>query len=307
MNKKISSIFEQQWLWKVFSVKKIDIWFTNIIYEVNEKFIVKICKKIKNQKNFEKEVFLYKLFSDKIQVPKIIHFDKTKKYIKKYFYICNKIEGDNLYSTWHLLKEPERKNIIKKLCDTLKVINSYWIEEYKNEYQISDEINWEKFIVSGIKKYLKKVKDRNILEYKVIEDIENYVSENKYVLKDKKIWIVYWDAHFDNILVKDSKIVWILDFEWMELMSIDYVLDLVFRMEKYPHIYVSKEENEKLIDKEHYKNLVTYYKEFYPELFDFKEINKRVALYSIRYDLRLLLKFPKVNSLKMRLLENLKV
>jgi hypothetical protein len=82
---------------------------------------------------------------------------------------------------------------------------------------------------------------------------------------------------------------------------------LVFRMEKYPHIYVSKEENEKLIDKEHYKNLIKYYKEFYPELFYFKEIEKRVALYSIRYDLRLLLDYPHVISLRKRLLDNLNI
>ncbi len=308
MNRKLQTIFKEKWLLdEIFEIKKIDIWFTNDIFEVNGKYIVKICKKAKNQKNFEKEIFLYRFFSNKIQVPKIIYFDKSKKIINKYYYICNKIEGDNLYSKWHILKEYERKSIIKKLCDILKIINSYWVDEYKNKYWINKDIDWDKIILFDIKKYLKQVKNRNILEDWVIRQIKKYISENKNVLKDKKIWIVYWDVHFDNILVKDSKIVWILDFEWMELMSIDYVLDLVFRMEKYPHIYVSKEENEKLIDKEHYKNLIKYYKEFYPELFYFKEIEKRVALYSIRYDLRLLLDYPHVISLRKRLLDNLNI
>ncbi len=113
-------------------------------------------------------------------MPKIIYFDKTKKDIKKIFYICNKIEGDNLYSIWPILKESERKNIIKELCNILKVINSYWVNEYKQEYWAGNEINWEKFIISDIKNYLKKAKEMAILEDNIIEEIKNYVSENRY-------------------------------------------------------------------------------------------------------------------------------
>ncbi len=307
MEDKIINIFVELWLEKVIEIKKIDIWFTNDIFIVNDKYIIKICKKSGNQKNFEKEVFLYNLFSDKILVPKILYYDKSKKLINKHYYICNKIEGDNLYSVWHLLKETERKKFIKELCEILKIINSYWIDEYKNKYWVNENFNWESQIISDLKKYLKKIEEKKFLEDELINKIKKYITENKGILKDKKVAIVYWDAHFDNILVKNWKIVWILDFEWMELLSIDYILDLIFRMEKYPHVYVSNEENEKLINIEDYRNMVSYYKEFYPELFDFKFINKRVAIYSIRYDLKLILDYPHVKSLRKRLMDNLNI
>ncbi len=156
--------------------------------------------------------------------------------------------------------------------------------------------------ISGL---LEEVEKRAILDAETLGVIRKYIDENQDALREEKFGIVYWDVHFDNILVKDGKITGILDFEGSELMSIDYVLDLANRMQNYPAIYASRDEDEENIRVEDYANIMQYYSEFYPELFDFDDIKKRIALYAIRYDLRLLLKFPNSEDLKERLLGNL--
>ena len=129
-----------------------------------------------------------------------------------------------------------------------------------------------------------------------MQKIQKFVDENKYVLDEGKVSLVYWDAHFDNILVKDNKIVGILDFERTELASIDFVLDILKRMMDNPKKYMS-EESEKFAKKEDYENLLDWFREFYPELFDFKELEKRLDLYDLECNMKLLLSFPEENEL----------
>jgi hypothetical protein len=97
--------------------------------------------------------------------------------------------------------------------------------------------------------------------------------------------LTYYDPHFDNFIVKNKKIVAMLDFERTDVFSIDYVLDLVHRMVTEPKKYAS-ESAESLIKPEDYANLMELYKEYYPELFIFKKMDTRIALYAITSDLR---------------------
>lgn len=304
MHAKFTKIFETLWLPSITSVREIEIGFTNKVYAINEQYIVKLCTKVENEASFEKEAFLYRLFSEKLPVPKIIHFDNSKTLIDCDYYVCNKIEGDNLYSVWHTLSEEKRKAVIGELCGYLKIINSHEADEFIAAYGKPGG-TWQERIMNEISEFLEEVEKRAILDAETLGVIGKYIDENQDALREEKLGIVYWDVHFDNILVKDGKIAGILDFEGSEIMSIDYVLDLANRMQNYPSIYVSRDEDEENIRTEDYANIMQYYSEFYPELFDFDDIKKRIALYAIRYDLRLLLKFPDSEDLKERLLGNL--
>jgi hypothetical protein len=81
------------------------------------------------------------------------------------------------------------------------------------------------------------------------------------------------------------------------LASIDFVLDVVKRMVDYPKKYASAR-NEKFAIKKDYKELMKWYKEFYPELFEFKNLDLRLNLYSIEHDLDTLIGWPKAEKLK---------
>ena len=117
-------------------------------------------------------------------------------------------------------------------------------------------------------------------------------------------WLVYWDAHFDNILVSNNKIVGLLDFERTKLASVDFVLDIVSRMVSQPKKYMSKS-GEKYAKKKDYAKLLVWYEEFYPELFMFDNLDKRLLLYSIGHDLAELLDWPKSESIKKKLMKSI--
>jgi len=301
MDKKIiEKIFTENNLGEIKSIKKIEVGFTNKVYSINDDFILKVCEDKTNEENFEKEVFFYDFFKDKIPVPKVIFYDNSKSIYNKFFIIYPKIQGDNLYAKWHLMSNNERKDIIGQLCDFLKVINNADYSKFVEKFKISNTINWKKSIESKIQKSLQELKTRKILSEEFVKKIQKFVENNKSVLDEQKISLVYWDAHFDNILVKDNKVIGILDFERTELASIDFVLDILKRMMNYPKKYMS-EESEKFAKKEDYKNLLDWFQEFYPELFDFKELEKRLDLYDIESNLKGLIGWPNVIELKQQL------
>ena len=47
------------------NIEKINVGFTNTIYDVDNKFIIKICTNIHNEENFKKEIEFY---SNKINI-----------------------------------------------------------------------------------------------------------------------------------------------------------------------------------------------------------------------------------------------
>ncbi len=287
----VEKIFAEHSLGKVESVVNIEIGFTNKVYLVNDAFIFKVCEDESNEQKFEIEVFFYNFFKDKIPVPKISVFDKSKKIYGKFFMIYPKIEGDNLYSKWHLLNNDQRKIIISQLCDILKVINKSPYDEFRQKFDINFSDNWHDKILNQIQNSLKKIEARKLLSPEFIKVIKKFVDDNHHVLKEQKLALLYWDAHFDNILVQDTKIVGILDFERTDVSSIDFVLDTVKRIVEYPKKYMS-EKFEKFAKKEDYAHLLDWFLEFYPELFEFENLDKRLDLYAVEHDLDTLIWYP---------------
>jgi len=298
MNQKvIKSIFLKYKFGQVKSIKKIEIGFTNKVYLIDDKYILKVCEDLENEDNFEKEVFFYNFFNEKIPVPKIRFFDNSKMIYDKYFMIYNKIEGDNLYSQWHLMNDSERKDIIKQLCVILRTINKSSYKNFTHQFKLHSSFNWHDKVLYNIKKSLKKIKQKKLLSRKTIEKINSFVKKNHAVLSEQKMALVHGDVHFDNILVKKNKIFGILDFEKMDLYSLDFTLDVIKRMVDYPKKYISKD-FEKYVKKEDYSQLLICFKEFYPELFDFKNLDKRLDLYALEYELATLLNWPNSKEVK---------
>ncbi|MAG77639.1 MAG: hypothetical protein CL811_12865, partial [Colwelliaceae bacterium] len=200
-------------------------------------------------------------------------------------------------SKWHLLKNKERKEIVKQTCKYLKIINNSNYKNFIKRFKINCPINWQNKILTRIKKHLDKAEKRKLLKKDLIENIKEFVELNKKSLRKQKMALVYWDIHFDNILINNKKIVGILDFERTELASIDFTLDIVKRMVDYPKKYMA-EKFEKLARKKDYEKLLNWFEEFYPDLFKFKDLDSRLALYSLEHDLDTLLWYPKSKDVR---------
>jgi aminoglycoside phosphotransferase (APT) family kinase protein len=293
----LNKIFTYHSLIKPNSFNKIESGFTNQVYLIDDIFILKICSDKNNERAFRQEAILYRYFIGKLPVPELILYDDSKKVFKKNFMIYYKIKGDTLYSIWHNLSQETRRDLVKQLCKLLKKINSTNFKELPKELGFKTQIDWKNFMLSKIETYLSISQIMGTLSHAEITKIKNFVNFNAGVLEKQELALVYWDPHFDNVLVKDNKIVGLIDFERTQIASIDFVLDTVKRMVDFPKKYMSQS-LELLANAEDYQDLLVWYEEFYPELFSFTNLKRRLDLYAIAHDLEDLENWPVTQSIK---------
>jgi aminoglycoside phosphotransferase len=312
MYKRFLTRFQIEKIFKTYGLETVEVvkhinnpGMKNSVHIINDKYVLKVCNTA-NHKDFKKELRLYRFFQNKIPVPKIIASDTRKEVFSRSFEIYQIIQGDNLFSQWHQLTNPQRAKIIKQISDIIKVINTVDYHKLPAEFNIFTRKNWYETKYQDIIFYLSRVEKRKILTKGSIQVIRRFVEKHRKVLKAQKLGLTYWDIHFDNFLVKGTKVVGVLDFDGVAVMSIDYALDSIRRLTSYPQIYAS-ETNEHLVKKADYNSVMKLFKEYYPELFNFPNLSRRIDLYSIEYDIGLLLQFPKAQQLRDRLSKTLRV
>lgn len=267
-------------------IEKINVGFTNTIYNINDSFIVKICTNINNEIKFQKEIDFYKTNRENNLIPKLYYSNTDKKDIPYFYEIIEKVDGVSLYNVWHTFSEKQMEEIIKQLCIAMKSIHS----------NIGESYDWTKEISDSFASLYEKAKKLNIFnqgELKLLDyayaKFEKYLASNDFVL-------IHNDLHFDNILFSDGKIK-LIDFERSMYAPRDFELDILYRMIRKPWKFAS-EETEQYTNLSHYSNIMTYIEKYYPEIVNIPDLYRRLAIYDIVYFLKHLIQHPDIEELK---------
>ena len=272
-------------------VNKINIGFTNTLYSINDKYIVKICTNINNEKNFQKEVNFYNSNKENNLIPKLFFSDTNKRTIPYMYEILEKIDGVSLYDVWHKLDESEREDIIRQLCDAMKKFHRNKGKNY----------DWVKKTSELFIDLYKKAKEAYLFtaeEYNLLD--EAYIKFPKF-LESKEFVLVHNDLHFDNIFYKNGKIK-LIDFERSIYAPKDFELDILYRMIRKPWKFAN-EENEKYTKLNDYENIMNYIKKYYSELINIDNLYIRLAIYDIVYYLKQYINSPHNDELKQDILK----
>ena len=275
-------------------LEKIDVGFTNTLYCVNNKYIIKICTDFSNERKFQKEIEFYESNENNKLIPKLYFSNDEKKEIPYLYEIIEKIDGISLYNVWHKLQEKEREEIIKKLCVAMKDFHSNIGKPY-------DWIEKTKSLFTPLYERAKSLKLFDSEEQELLDNaylkFDQYLNSNEFVL-------VHNDLHFDNIFYNNGDIK-LIDFERSVYAPKDFELDIIYRMTRKPWKYAS-EENEKYTKIEDYSNIMVYIGKYYPELMNIKYLYKRLAIYDIIYNLKHYINNPGINELKIDILTSAK-
>ena len=247
--------------------------YTNLVFYVDNIYVVKIIAPYTKPEKLKKEISFYKN----------IKLNYMPKYVSSGsidgvdYLIIKKIKAKSLYEIWHKLDNRRRQNIIFKITNILKQIHKQ-----------SPSFLESKYIISNLKDKMNKSFNLNIsiLENKGFDTTclktfqEQYLNK---IFEEQKLRLVYNDAHFDNFLY-DGENVFIIDFDRVLCTSIDYELMIIGLMLEDPAKFASYE-NEKFVKKDDYVNIWTDLKNFYPEMFNFTYIHERLYTYSFIYKL----------------------
>ena len=277
------------------NIKKINVGFTNTIFEINNIYIVKICNNINNEDNFKKEINFYLGNKDNNLIPKLYYYNTDKEDVPYYYEVLEKINGVSLYCIWHTLKEKERENVIRQLCLSLRKI-------HKNT-DIKD--NWYKIISDKFNELYKNTKLLNLFNNSEKELIDKAYAKFSSFLGIEKFVLIHNDLHFDNIIYNNGKIK-LIDFERSVYAPIDFELDIIYRMVRKPWKFAN-EEIEKYIRIDDYNNIMKYIKKYYPEMIMTNNLYERLAIYDMVYFLNQYIEYPNISELKEDILNAVKI
>lgn len=268
------------------TIEKINVGFTNTIYNINDSYILKICTNVDNENNFQKEINFYNSNKDNTLIPKLYSSSTNKDEIPYYYEIIEKVNGVSLYNVWHTFREDVREEIIKQLCTAMKQIHSNtgekydWTTKFKSEFSCS----------------YSKAKELNIFNEEETTLIEHAYSKFERYLESDDFVLVHNDLHFDNIFYDNGKIK-LIDFERSMYAPKDFELDILYRMIRKPWKFAS-EETEEFTDESDYTNIKLYVEKYYPELVNIPFLNERLAIYDMVYFLKHLVRHPEIDELK---------
>ena len=275
-------------------VKKINAGFTNSLFLVDNKYIVKICNNKDNEEKFKNEISFYNRNKNNKFIPKIYLYHIAKEKEDYSYIVIEFIRGKTLYNVWHELNEEERKLIIKKIVDLMKTFHSIKGNRY----------DWAKYMKNKINQSLNFCRNKNLFSLSELKLFKYILTNMDKYLKSDDFRLIHSDIHFDNIIVDENKNLKLIDFETSMYAPIDYELDIFLRMCKNPLTYASEEEA-KFVNIEDYKMIEPYFREMYPEIFAIHDFNIRNKIYNLEANLRLLPKFPNDVILKNDVLKDL--
>lgn len=267
-------------------VNKINVGFTNTIYNVNDLFIVKICSDYGNEDDFLKEINFYKSNEGNILIPKLYISNISKDEVPYMYEIIEKIDGVSLYNVWHLLEDSEREDVIKKLCVSMKEIHS----------NVGESYDWVEYFSKQFVELNNKAKDLSIFSLDEQLKLDYVYSRMSYYLSSTEFVLIHNDLHFDNIFYNNGELK-IIDFERSMYAPLDFELDILYRMVRMPWKFAS-EETEEFTKEEDYKNIMSYLDKYYPEILSIPNLYERLAIYDVVYFLEQLVKHPELDELK---------
>lgn len=268
------------------SISKINVGFTNTVYNINDSFILKICTNLNNEENFSREIDFYNSNLNNYLIPKLYCSSTDKSEIPYYYEIIEKVEGVTLYHVWHTFSEGQREEIIRLLCTAVKQIHLNKGEKY----------SWINYLKTQFTMLYSKAKELDIFNKEEQQLIKHAYSKYEKYLESQDFVLIHNDLHFDNIFYHNGKIK-LIDFERSMYAPRDFELDILFRMVRKPWKF-SSEETEQYTNLSDYANIKLYVEKYYPELVNIPFLPQRLAIYDMVYFLEQLVSHPEIKELK---------
>ena len=264
------------------SIEKITYGYTNKIYSINGRYILKICINERNRKNFKRASIFCQKYHESINCPKVLYSCLNTN---NPWQIEEQVEGENLFFKWNRLNKDEKEDVVRKICKELRKIHEIPVMDvFKNNFKPED---WKSKFKKDILKKIDSLKNKGINFTNLYEKIKEYITQNLEVLDETNFRVCHTDMHFDNIMIDDDNNIKILDYDRLRISSIDYELNVFNIMSKTPEL-VANEKIKKQVKKEDYSELLSMIQKNYPEMFKFDFLNKRLNIYALKYYLGLL-------------------
>jgi hypothetical protein len=261
------------------AVEKSKVGFINEVY-LTERYVVKLYAK-NNSSGYKKELWFYKNAAP-FYAPALIAYGEN-------YIIMERIYGTGLYRLWRDMNDAERKRTVEKIARIISHINSADYSEAKEIFGFSSD--FKSHLINYFELLLSEVIKSDGIPRELADEVKSYVNANSIYLDDKNLYLTYTDLHFDNLIMTNDGGLYLIDYEMMKAAPKDFVLDVWQRMLIHPFTYANENDHE-LTEAKDYIYIMTWLREYAPDIFSHPHVKERVNIYGMRYELDILRNYP---------------
>lgn len=229
--KYIQKIFDANSLGIVKTKRLLKEGVSNPAYIVNGNTILRI-KRDATEHKFLKEEFLFNLIRKKtdLPVPEVIVADATHKVVPYEYMLLKRLPGNSLKKEFRKLTVANKRKIVRDLGRSLAKIHSIHFQKTGSfaPDKLDSNKSWERTLLEEYNHAIKSIKRSRFMNKSDIKKIENYVNENKHLLKTRfRPGLLHSDFNATNILLHNKKISGIFDMEWSHVGDPEYELAII--------------------------------------------------------------------------------
>lgn len=222
--------------------------------------------------------------------PEIVEYGRQNRTA---FLIVRRKRGRTLARWWPDLRLSQRREAIEQLAGCMRAIHSTTVPDGLDPITDTPQLlgsggNPTLPVLHG----LRGLRSLPNIEPKLIDHLESTVqSLASSVEMYPETGLVHGDLSLENVLWDGSSISAILDFEWARGAPRELDLDVLCRFLALPDLHVPDAYRGR-VGPGDYREVVGWLAESYPELFSPAELDRRLALFAIAYEVRAVLANP---------------
>lgn len=273
--KQIKRILEKEGLkFNESNIRQIKKGNVNKIFIYNENIVLRFSDDSTSTERLVREAKLLKRLKSKIPVPEVCSYGSIEKIG---YQILSYVPGDRLSNVWPALSRLDKKELVSQFSGILNILHSINATTYRTICVPSiGHKTWLEYYDKEFDKVVRYIKTN--LPREDIKASQKFYSTNRQLLSESSTaTLVHSDLIFDNILVYRKHISAILDFEFAAYASVDYELYKLEEFARNPAHYGYAE------NKSSYYDFMKLLKKIYPDIFNKRNLAKKLNLYDFVY------------------------
>lgn len=201
--------------------------------------------------------------------------------------------GIPMSEAWSSLDRSERRSLTHEFAKAVKAVHGTRISPDEQALLAFDDATAEglphQLPVERLMATLGKASEMPFVDAGLIADLIDKLESVAGAFDGPGEDLIHGDLHFENVLVRDGRLVTVLDFEWSRIGHKEFDLDILARFCAHPDLSVGGDYD---IDRDDYRPVLGWFSEAYPELFSAPNLIDRLMLCALAYEIPWLVRMP---------------
>jgi hygromycin-B 7''-O-kinase len=209
--------------------------------------------------------------------------------------VTSRRPGHVLSRSWPSMDPDTRREAVRQLADVLRVLHRTELPadlpplDDAPQLLVTDGSSSPTLPLHGA---IERVARLPFIVPELVRDLSRFVDDLATNAGDlHATTLVHGDMTFENVLWDGERISSLFDFEWARAAPPDVDLDVLLRFCAQPELHVA-DDYVAITKAADYRSVPSWFRDAYPELFEFPGQLARLRLYAVAFDVRELLRIP---------------